>query len=80
MYMLYIIYICMYMYVYICMYMYVYICMHIYIYIYIYIYTLTFEKYFTTFKSFVMADDEPGTWLCKLHHQIKNNRKWKYDQ
>ena len=29
--------------------------------------TLTFEKYFTTSKNSVMADDEPGTWLRKLH-------------
>ena len=37
------------------------------IYIYIIIHTLTFEKYFTTSKKYVMADDEPDTWLCKLH-------------
>ena len=31
------------------------------------IYTLTFEKYFTTSKYYVMVDDQPGTLLCKLH-------------
>ena len=33
----------------------------------IHLYTVTFEKYFTTSKNCVMADDQPGTWLCKLH-------------
>ena len=30
-------------------------------------YTLTLEKYFTTLKNYVISDDQPGTWLCKLH-------------
>jgi len=32
----------------------------------------TFEKYFTTSKNYVMADKQPGTWLCKVHIELWN--------
>ena len=29
--------------------------------------TLTLEEYFTTSGNYVMAEDQPISWLCKLH-------------
>ena len=36
----------------------------------------TFEEYFTaSSKNYVLADDQPGTWLCKLHASYNSKSK-----
>ena len=37
--------------------------------------TLTFQNYFTTSQNYVMADAQPGIWLCKLYANCSSKSK-----